>query len=648
MGFSRELSVSVVVVGRNNSELTSKFIESILTHADKGVEIILVDNGSDSCVSENLIDTFRDTRVFILSVGANRSFGEGCNIGAESATGEILVFLNNNVMVTENWLEPLVHLLQANPNVGAVGPKFLYPDGSIREAGAFLDRNGQSVQRGKGQSSGAGLFNEKREVQYVSEDCFAIRKNDFLRVGGFNFVYEPGGYGDADLGLSLRAAGLTIVYQPESTVIDIGTQTISTAGSTPLVEGVVEMNRMKFLNRWGNGKIPSRLTLDGQTPSRAITSGGPTVVIYTPFDLVFGGGEKYILSVAHAYSISGYRTIFATKAKYSKVRFLTLGLDFGLDLVLIELATLDEVSHPVDIFITMGNEVFPPVEPIGKMNIHHCQFPFPPESQTDEQVSRLNKIDYVVVNSEYTRGHYLRAAQSVGFNDLQVVVISPPISDLVVPKKEKNQHQILSVGRFFVHGHSKNQHMLITAFRELLIYHPDATLVLAGGLAPGSVHREYLDMCRSLAVDLPVTFQIDAERDEISALMESSSIYWHGAGFDVDPELYPERCEHFGISLVEAMGSKLIPVVVGNGGPDEIVQFGVNGFKYQTVESLVRRTRLVFDLNDQNREMMRKAVRARFEEYFRFDFDAAWISLALKSRRSTGLTFLRYHGQLLS
>jgi glycosyltransferase involved in cell wall biosynthesis/GT2 family glycosyltransferase len=628
MSFSSELSVSVVVVGRNNFELIPKSVESVLGHTDKDVEIILVDNGIDSHVLENLFEKFGDTRVSILSVGASRSLGEGGNIGAESATGEILVFLNNHVTVTENWLEPLVHELQANPNVGAVGPKFLYPDGSIREAGAFLDRNARSVQRGKGQASSAGRFSEKREVQYLSEDCFAIRKKDFLKVGGFSFVYEPGNYEDADLCFSLRAAGLTVVYQPESTVIDIGSKTTSAAGNTLLVEGVVEMNRIKFLNRWGDGKTPSRLALDSQAPPKAITSSVPTVVIYTPFDLVFGGGEKYILSVAHAYSTSGFRTILATKARYSRVRLMALGFDFGLGLGLVELSTLDEVRYPVDTFITMGNEVYPPVDPVGKINIHHCQFPFPPESQSIEQVSRLNKIDYVVVNSEYTKGHYLQAAQSVGFNNLKVIVISPPISDLPVSEIEKNQHQILSVGRFFVHGHSKNQHMLITAFRDLLIRHPEATLVLAGGLAPGSVHREYLEMCRDLAKDLPVSFHIDAEREEISALMESSSIYWHGAGFEVDPRLYPERCEHFGISLVEAMGSKLIPVVVGNGGPDEIVKFGVNGFKYQSVEGLVRRTSLILDLDDQSREMMRKAARARFEEYFGFDFDGAWTSLA--------------------
>jgi GT2 family glycosyltransferase/glycosyltransferase involved in cell wall biosynthesis len=630
MILSRELKVSVVVQNRNNFALTSKAVDSVLSHTNEDVEIILVDNGSDSGDLEELKNNFKDTRVSILSVGVNRFTGEGNNIGAESATGDILIFLNNQVMVTENWLEPLIDELQENPNVGAVGPKFLYPDGSIREAGAFLDRNGQSVQRGKGQNSGVDFFNEKREVQYLSKDCFAIRKRDFLKVGGFNFVYEPGNYADADLCFSLRAAGLTALYQPESTVIDIGTQATSLTANTPLVEGVVEMNRIKFLNRWGNGKTPSRIALDSQTPPKATVSGGPTVVIYTPFDLVFGGGEKYILSVANAYSLSGFRTILATRARYSRVRLLALGHDFGLDLGLVELATLDEVRYPVDIFVTMGNEVYPPVEPIGKINIHHCQFPFPPESQTNEQVSRLNKVDCVVVNSEYTKDHYLQAAQSVGFNNLKVVVISPPISDLPVTEKEKNQYQILSVGRFFVHGHSKNQHMLISAFRDLLIKHPAATLVLAGGLAPGSVHREYLDICRDLAKDLPVSFHIDAEREEISTLMESSSVYWHGAGFEVDPELHPERCEHFGISLVEAMGSKLIPVVVGNGGPDEIVQFGINGFKYQSIEGLVRRTSLVFDLDDQSREIMRKAARARFEEYFRFDFGAAWTSLALR------------------
>ena len=257
MILSRQLKVSVVVQNRNNFALTSKAVDSVLSHTDKDVEIILVDNGSDSHDLLELRNNFKDTRVSILSVGVNRFTGEGNNIGAESATGDILIFLNNQVMVAENWLEPLIQELQQNPHVGAVGPKFLYPDGSIREAGAFLDRNGRTVQRGNGQTLGAGLFNEKREVQYVSADCFAIRKKDFLKNGGFNFVYEPAHYEDADLCFSLRTAGLSVVYQPESTVTHIGGQITSAPGNTSLVEGVVEMSRVKFLNRWGNGRTPS-------------------------------------------------------------------------------------------------------------------------------------------------------------------------------------------------------------------------------------------------------------------------------------------------------------------------------------------------------------------------------------------------------
>jgi glycosyltransferase involved in cell wall biosynthesis len=73
MTLSRESTVSVVVVSSDNLDLTSKSVESVLTHTDKGVEVILVDNGSGSGVLASLIDKLRDTRVSILSVGASRS-----------------------------------------------------------------------------------------------------------------------------------------------------------------------------------------------------------------------------------------------------------------------------------------------------------------------------------------------------------------------------------------------------------------------------------------------------------------------------------------------------------------------------------------------------------------------------------------------
>jgi GT2 family glycosyltransferase/glycosyltransferase involved in cell wall biosynthesis len=627
MDLKKKNKVSVIILNWNELLLTSEAVESVLNYTDEEVEIILVDNGSEYEVVTKLVDQFSGSRVSLLTVGVNRFFGEGNNIGAESATGDILVFLNNDILVTENWLEPLIQELESDPKVGAVGPKFLYPDGTLQEAGAFIDSLGNSVQRGKGQSAGLYLFNERQEVHYVSAACIAIRKNDFLRVGGFNFIYEPAYYEDTDLCFSLRAAGLSIVYQPDSVVVHKESQTTSAPRNSELLLGVSEKNRLKFLNRWGNGITPDQSKVSFVSKDILMGASSPTVVVFTPFDLIFGGGEKYILSVAEAFSNAGFRTFFATSHRYSKTRLIALGHSFDLNLSSVDMILVNEIDFFVDIFISMGNEVSPPIRPIGKINIHHCQFPFPAESMTTDEISWLKYVDFVVVNSEFTKNHYVQAAARVGFPNLNVVVIAPPLSDLESSDHQRSSRQIVSIGRFFVHGHTKNQHVLIQAFRSLLIDHPDASLVLAGGLAPGALNHKYLDWCRELADGLPVSFHIDADPSELRGAMNSSSVYWHGAGFGVDKVNNPEHCEHFGISVAEAMGAGVIPVVVGNGGPDEIVDFGINGFKFHSVHGLVRRTSLIFNLDEESIDVIRKSARGKFEKYLSLDFRESWTSL---------------------
>jgi glycosyltransferase involved in cell wall biosynthesis len=211
------------------------------------------------------------------------------------------------------------------------------------------------------------------------------------------------------------------------------------------------------------------------------------------------------------------------------------------------------------------------------------------------------------------------------------MVINPPLSDLKTSQNARRPKQIISVGRVFVGGHAKNQHLLIEAFRELLVDHPDAQLVLVGGLAPGALNREYLERCLELAEGLPVSFHIDSDPVHLKALVVSSSVYWHAAGFGVDVDHAPELCEHFGISVLEAMGAGVIPIVVGNGGPDEIVDFGVNGLKYQSIHGLVHRTKLVFGLDEASDQKLRSNARNRFEQFSSIDFGQAWVSLVSTS-----------------
>jgi glycosyltransferase involved in cell wall biosynthesis len=146
-------------------------------------------------------------------------------------------------------------------------------------------------------------------------------------------------------------------------------------------------------------------------------------------------------------------------------------------------------------------------------------------------------------------------------------------------------------------------------------------------LAPGEQNLAYLNSCIDLANGLPVSFHLDAAAHELQTLVQSSSIYWHGAGLNVDTIENPELCEHFGISLVEAMGAGNIPLVVGNGGPDEIVEFGLDGFKYQSIEGLIRRTSILFDLSPRSQATLRGNARAKFDKYFRSGFDNQWTSV---------------------
>jgi GT2 family glycosyltransferase/glycosyltransferase involved in cell wall biosynthesis len=620
-------SVSVIVLNWDNFQDTADALDSLLIHTAQEVELLLVDNGSSTSVLNKLITKYENTRIKFFAIGTNRFFGEGNNLGAEKASGHYIVFLNNDVVVTRGWLEPLIAELENDPKAGAVGPKFVYPDGTLQEAGAYLDSHGNSVQIGKGQRSEDVRFNQKKEVHYVSAACLAMKKSTFITVGGFNFIYEPAYYEDTDLCFSIRSLGLKIIYQPISTVIHKESQTTSDQKNDDLLRGIVETNRRKFMHRWATrGRCPNFASTRG-TQATAPHNKGKNVAIFTPFDLIFGGGEKYILSVTQAFSKLGYKTFFTTKFPYSRIRFDSLAREFGLDLSLVELATIDNLDTSIDLMITMGNEAFPPIEPIGKVNIHHCQFPFPPKTVTPEEVQRLEKIDVVVVNSKFTKDKYLKATNSLGFKNLNVQVIHPPVDNLPAAVDPKKVRQIISVGRFFVGGHTKNQHKLIGAFSQIIESHPDSQLVLVGGLAPGRLNRDYFDHCVKIAEGLPVRIIVDSDSETVRNLLSESSVYWHGAGLGIDSNTEPERCEHFGISLVEAMGAGCIPVVVGNGGPDEIVNFGIDGFKYQTVQGLIRRTETIFSLRNESINILRDNARAKFKTYKSTDFSLSWANL---------------------
>jgi glycosyltransferase involved in cell wall biosynthesis len=179
---------------------------------------------------------------------------------------------------------------------------------------------------------------------------------------------------------------------------------------------------------------------------------------------------------------------------------------------------------------------------------------------------------------------------------------------------------IVSLGRFFgaAAGHSKKQLEMIDAFRRL---HesgraPGWVLHLIGGAA--SADRDYAMAVKRAAQGLPIEVHFNAPGELVQRLVGEAAIYWHAAGFGEDVVSHPDRFEHFGISVVEAMSAACAPVVIAAAGPAEVVRDGIDGRHFSSLEQLANITaELIADDAERGRFQMAAAARAT-----EFSYDA--------------------------
>jgi glycosyltransferase involved in cell wall biosynthesis len=127
---------------------------------------------------------------------------------------------------------------------------------------------------------------------------------------------------------------------------------------------------------------------------------------------------------------------------------------------------------------------------------------------------------------------------------------------------------------------------------------------------------------------LPVTLYPNATRADLARLYAEADCYWHGAGLGADPEKEPEKFEHFGITVVEAMASGCIPFVLDHGGPASIVTSGASGWTYRTIAELAEMTAFFLaSMSGDAIGRMRSAARERARAFGAYMFSAAWIDL---------------------
>jgi GT2 family glycosyltransferase len=247
------IQTSIIIPVFNKAELTWQCLGSLVQEIDfSQVEIIIVDNASTDN-TEAVLTRFADY-IRVISNERNAGFVDACNQGAAVAKGKYLVFLNNDTTVLPNWLDSLIETIAADATTGAVGSMFLYPDGSIQEAGGIVWRNGEAHHYGWGAAPDDRRFNFAREVDYCSAASLLIKKEIFERLGGFDRRFAPAYYEDIDLCFGVRGLGYKVIYQPASRLVHFEGGTAG-ADTTKGFKRFQITNRGKFVEKW-------RATLD--------------------------------------------------------------------------------------------------------------------------------------------------------------------------------------------------------------------------------------------------------------------------------------------------------------------------------------------------------------------------------------------------
>ncbi len=267
-------TVSVIVPAHGKVDLTLRCLSSLGTAATAvPFEVIVVDDGSSPPLEADL------GRVPGLNLVRNQErsgFVAAANRGARAASGDFLLFLNNDTVVTDGWLDALWRRIESSTNIGIVGARLVFPDGTVQEAGGIVWADGSASNYGRGFHPEDPRIGYAREVDYCSGACLLVRRSLFEECDAFDRLYAPGYYEDVDLSFAARVRGARTWYEPAATVYH---EEGGTAGTDPAhgMKRSQEVNRDKFRERWDRalGQQPSRergkdVAKDRGMPKRAL------------------------------------------------------------------------------------------------------------------------------------------------------------------------------------------------------------------------------------------------------------------------------------------------------------------------------------------------------------------------------------------
>lgn len=237
--------VSIVTLSWNAPTFTKIALDSIRAQTPEPYEVIVVDNGSKPETLE-FLRSIDDPHVRVIYNEKNLGFGRGNNIGLAHARGEYVVILNNDVVVTEGWLDGLLAPFDRIPWLGVTAPRSNVIAGDQVVTDALYNDEPGLVR----------YANERRrrwkQQGYVTERvigfCMCVDRRVIDEVGGFDPIYGLGNFEDDDLCIRIRAAGYGIYVCDDVFIHHFGSQSFK-ANNVDYAASMAE-NWRRFATKW--------------------------------------------------------------------------------------------------------------------------------------------------------------------------------------------------------------------------------------------------------------------------------------------------------------------------------------------------------------------------------------------------------------
>lgn len=240
--------VSVIIPVYNHVLDTLVSIVSLLEHCgEESLEIIVADDGSSDATGAAIFAINGVVR--IVRQPENLGFLRNCNAAAETAAGDVIVFLNNDTVILPSWLSNLVEPLRSNSGVGYVGSKLLNWNGTLQEAGGIFWKDGSAWNFGRDRDPRLPEFNYQKDTDYCSGASIATPSSVWRELGGFDETFMPAYCEDSDYAFRVRQLGLRVIYQPHSQVIHHEGRSHGRDTSSG-IKAYQTRNQRKLLQRW--------------------------------------------------------------------------------------------------------------------------------------------------------------------------------------------------------------------------------------------------------------------------------------------------------------------------------------------------------------------------------------------------------------